>query len=189
MLITALCAFMLGCASTKTIERQPAQETQETQETQEELEVPESETKGYPEQVAGTISQIYGEDEEKEQSAAYHDAVAENPLLEYIIIYFDFNQVEIKPESYDVLIQHATYLSESRSVEVSLEGHADKRGSSGYNLALGERRALAVKNFLLAKGVRGFQMTTISYGEERLAAEGSSEEEHARNRRVEIIYK
>ena len=148
-----------------------------------------AEAVAYPEQVAGTVTELYGESAESEQSQAYRDAVAENPALRYIIVYFDFNRVEIKEESREVLLQHAAYLSQHSDVEVKLEGHADKRGSGGYNLALGERRALAVKNFLDANGVQGFQTSTISYGEERPALEGDSEEIYAKNRRVELVYR
>ena len=148
-----------------------------------------SETQAYPADVAGTVTELYGDSGEAEQNETYHDAVSENPLLRYTIVYFDFNSYDIKPESRELLIQHAGYLSGNPDVEVSLEGHADRRGSGGYNLALGERRARAVKSFLHANAVRDSQTSAISYGEERPALEGDSEEAHARNRRVEIIYR
>jgi len=71
---------------------------------------------------------------------------------------------------------------------VRLEGHADERGSREYNIGLGERRAQAVRRLLLLQGVSAGQISTVSFGEERPAADGSSESAYAQNRRVEIIY-
>ncbi len=191
--VIALCIAVAGCTATKTLERKPVQETASVKESADEDAMAEptelTETAAYPEQVAGTVRELYGDSGELEQRQSYRDAIAENPLLRYIIVYFDFNRVELKPASREVLMQHADYLSEKPDVEISLEGHADRRGSAGYNLALGERRALAVKNFLRANGVQALQMSVISYGEERPAVEGGGEEAHAKNRRVEIIYK
>ncbi len=182
LVIVVSCVVAAGCASTKTLDRKPVPEVAAVPDE-------EPETVVYPEQVAGTVTELYGEGSESEQSQVYHDAVAENPLLRYIIVYFDFNKVDLRHESREVLMEHADYLSQHAEVEVSLEGHADKRGSSGYNLALGERRALAVKNFLIANGVKEFQTSVVSYGEERPAIEGNDEEAFAKNRRVELVYR
>lgn len=189
VLAVALCVAVAGCSS-KTIDRKPMQETptEDAGESEDGAEQP-GEAGTYPGYAAGTVTELYGQSGEEEQSQAYREAVEENPLLRYIIVYFDFNRVDIKPESREVLLQHAEYLSEHPEVEVSLEGHADKRGSSGYNLALGERRSLSVKNFLRAHGVREFQASVVSYGEERPAVEGNNEEAYAKNRRVELIYR
>lgn len=187
--VVALCTAVAGCGS-KTIDRKPMQETPVSDTGGSKEEVDPAGTAGtYPGYAAGTVTELYGESSEEEQSQAYRDAVEENPLLRYIVVYFDFNRADIKPESRDALMQHAEYLSEHPEVEVSLEGHADKRGSSGYNLALGERRSLSVKNFLRVHGVREFQTSVVSYGEERPATEGNNEEAYAKNRRVELIYR
>ncbi len=190
--VVALCTAVAGCGS-KEIDRKPMQETpaEDASEYGDDVERPgqPGEAGTYPGYAAGTVTELYGASGEQEQSQAYREAVEENPALRYIIVYFDFNKVDIKPESREVLMQHAEYLSEHPEVEVSLEGHADKRGSSGYNLALGERRSLSVKNFLRAHGVREFQTSIVSYGEERPAVEGNNEEAYAKNRRVELIYR
>ncbi len=186
-LILIACAAAVGCTATKTLERRPVSETPGLENLA--MEMGAEDAAAYPEQVAGTVRQLYGESSATEQSRTHRDAVAENPLLSYIIVYFDFNRVELKPESREVLMQHADYLSVHGKVKVSIEGHADKRGSSGYNLALGEKRALAVEDFLRANGVRGLQLSAVSYGEERPAVEGSNEEAYAMNRRVELFYR
>jgi peptidoglycan-associated lipoprotein len=104
------------------------------------------------------------------------------------IIYFDFDSSEIRPEFTAVVTEHARQLSRNASVHVRLEGHTDERGSREYNIGLGERRAQAVRRALLLQGVAETQVATVSYGEERPAQAGSSEEVWAKNRRVELVY-
>ena len=104
------------------------------------------------------------------------------------IIYFDFDKSDIRPEFTAVIAEHARALSRNASVKVRLEGHTDERGSREYNIGLGERRAQAVKRALLLQGVAEAQLGTVSYGEERPAVAGSTEEAWAKNRRVEIVY-
>jgi peptidoglycan-associated lipoprotein len=103
-------------------------------------------------------------------------------------IYFELDSSDIPPESVDVLRAHAQYLASNPSVRVTLEGHCDERGTREYNLALGERRARTVRQFVLAEGVSGGQIDTISYGEERPVDLTPGEAGWARNRRVEIVY-
>ncbi len=87
-----------------------------------------------------------------------------------------------------VINAHAKHLAAFGAARVRLEGHTDERGSREYNIALGERRAQAVRRALLLQGAADSQLTTVSYGEERPAAEGSDEAAYEKNRRVEIVY-
>lgn len=183
LLCLFLCLAAGACAPVQSIDRKPVTETPADSTD------PDAETMTYPEEIAGTVEELYGAGAESELSDTYREAVAENPLLRYIVVYFDFNRAELKPESREILMQHAGYLAQYSQVEVSLEGHADRRGSSGYNLSLGERRALAVRDFLNGQGVQVEQLPVTSYGEERPAVPGDSEEAHARNRRVELVYR
>ena len=105
-----------------------------------------------------------------------------------MIIYFDFDQSELTPESMDLVARHADQLTDGTLDPVRLEGHADERGSREYNVGLGERRSQAVRRVLLAHGVTMNQVSTVSFGEERPAAAGADEQSHALNRRVEIRY-
>jgi len=105
-----------------------------------------------------------------------------------MIIYFDFDQSELRPEYADLLAQHASRLSNSSRTSVRLEGHADERGSREYNIGLGERRSQAVRRMLLIQGAATSQISTVSFGEERPAAFGSDELSYEQNRRVEIKY-
>jgi peptidoglycan-associated lipoprotein len=103
------------------------------------------------------------------------------------VVYFDFDQYALTAESRAVLLAHADKLK-GASVAVRLEGHADERGSREYNMALGEKRANAVRDFLVTQGVNGSSLEVVSFGEEQPAATGSDEASWAQNRRVEVKY-
>lgn len=104
------------------------------------------------------------------------------------IVYFEFDSAEIRPESQTIIEANARSLAGNRRAVTQLEGHTDERGSREYNVALGERRANAVRQVMIAMGVSPQQIRIVSYGEERPAAAGQEEQSYALNRRVEIIY-
>ena len=101
-------------------------------------------------------------------------------------IYFDFDQFTLSAEARKTLADNANYLKANSGIQVVVEGHCDERGSDEYNLALGESRALAAKNYLVSLGVSAKRLSVISYGEERPAAMGHDEEAWAKNRRAEF---
>lgn len=105
-----------------------------------------------------------------------------------VIVYFDYDRAEIKPEYVPVVAAHAKFLNGGAGRKVRLEGHSDERGSREYNIGLGERRAQAVRRALMLQGVTENQITTVSYGEERPAMQGSDESAYSKNRRVELVY-
>jgi len=105
------------------------------------------------------------------------------------IFYFDFDQAIVRRTGHEELNKHAEVLSADSYLRVRLEGHADERGTREYNLALGERRANAVRAYLVAQGAARTQIEVISYGEEKPADNGHSESSWAGNRRVEIVYR
>ena len=98
-------------------------------------------------------------------------------------VFFDFDKSAIKPEGQQTLQRQAQWLQKYPNVTVTLEGHCDDRGTREYNLALGERRATAVRNALVALGVSANRVKTISYGKERPAVLGDNEAAWAQNRR------
>jgi peptidoglycan-associated lipoprotein len=104
------------------------------------------------------------------------------------VVYFDFDKSEVKAEAQAVLACHGKYLKDLPGSRMTLEGHADERGSREYNLGLGERRGNAVSGALQANGGTAAQITVNSYGEERPTCSESSEDCWAKNRRVEIVY-
>jgi peptidoglycan-associated lipoprotein len=111
-----------------------------------------------------------------------------NSPLSRRVIYFEYDSDTILPEDQELITAHAGYLSAHPEQTVTLEGHADERGSPEYNIGLGDRRAQGVKRALELQGVGSQQITVVSYGEEKPAAEGHSEAAYRLNRRVEIVY-
>lgn len=105
-----------------------------------------------------------------------------------MVIYFDFDSSEVRPQDQDLVSRHAMQASDNMGVRIRLEGHADERGSREYNIGLGERRSQAVRQMLMIQGVSASQLSTVSFGEERPASFGNSESDYAQNRRVEIKY-
>ena len=102
-------------------------------------------------------------------------------------IFFDFDKYDIKTEAEEVLNYNAKLMTENSDVRIQVEGHCDERGTIEYNMALGERRAKAAKDFLVNYGISASRISTISYGEERPADSGHDEEAWAKNRRDEFI--
>lgn len=103
-------------------------------------------------------------------------------------VYFGLDRYDVGDEYRSLVEAHAGYLRSSPSAAVTLEGHTDERGSREYNIALGERRSNAVRDLLVALGASASQITTVSYGEEKLAADCHDESCWSQNRRVEIVY-
>jgi peptidoglycan-associated lipoprotein len=111
---------------------------------------------------------------------------AENALRQ-TVFYFDFDISEFKAADRETLTYHARNLASNPSRRIRLEGHADERGTREYNLALGERRANSILNYLIVNGASRSQIEVVSYGEERPAASGQTEQSYSRNRRVEVV--
>lgn len=124
------------------------------------------------------------EAEERERAAAAEVARARETLTQ--VIYFEYDSDQLTSEAEDRLRTKAGILRANPSVQLRIEGHADERGSTEYNLALGQRRAESVKNFIVGYGIDGGRIATISYGEEQPAVEGTTESAWSRNRRAEF---
>jgi peptidoglycan-associated lipoprotein len=110
-----------------------------------------------------------------------------NPLSKQII-YFELDSSQVKSDYVPVVAAHARYLQSHPSQHVILAGHTDERGSSEYNIALGEQRAKAVERLMKAQGVTAAQLEIVSYGEEKPAVAGHAESAWSLNRRVEVGY-
>ena len=102
-------------------------------------------------------------------------------------VYFGFDSSELAGEAQATLDRQAAFLNVNPTIVVIIEGHADERGTREYNLALGDRRAVAVRDYLLAKGLNAARVRTVSYGKERPAVSGSNEESWAKNRRAATV--
>jgi peptidoglycan-associated lipoprotein len=118
---------------------------------------------------------------EEARSFAPVDAVAD--------IHFDFDRSDIRPQDEKILERSARWLTERADYLVLIEGHCDERGTNEYNLALGERRASAARDFLVRRGIAASRITTISYGEERPQCTARNEDCWGRNRRAHFLVK
>ena len=105
------------------------------------------------------------------------------------VVYFDYDSFEVRGEYAATLEANARYLKANSSRKIALEGHTDERGGREYNLALGQKRAEAVRRSLSLMGVSESQMEPVSFGEEKPAALGMDEASYAKNRRVELTYR
>ena len=100
---------------------------------------------------------------------------------------FDFDSAKLTVSARSTLNRQSAFLSVNPALMIVIEGHADERGTREYNLALGERRATAVRDYLVAKGINAARVRTVSYGKERPAISGSDEEAWAKNRRASTV--
>ena len=121
--------------------------------------------------------------------AAARDAAARAAGLRTTLtqlVHFDFDQSDLRAEDRAILDAKVPILQANSNVTIRISGHADERGSDEYNLALGQRRAAAVKQYLTQHGIADSRIETVSYGEERPVAQGSDEGAYAQNRRAEF---
>lgn len=108
-------------------------------------------------------------------------------VAELRTVYFDYDSDQLTPQTQATLDQNLQWLQSNANTEIQLGGHCDARGSTEYNLALGDRRAKSVMAYLVNKGVSAQRLHTISYGKENPAVAGDTEEAYAKNRRVEFL--
>jgi peptidoglycan-associated lipoprotein len=105
------------------------------------------------------------------------------------LVYFDYDSYVIKPEFQSLIETHAGFIKSDKARKVVIEGHTDERGGREYNLALGQKRAEAVRRALGLLGVADSQLEAVSFGKEKLAVQGSDEAAWSKNRRAEITYR
>jgi len=104
-------------------------------------------------------------------------------------VFFGYDRFDLQPEARATIERQAEWLKSYPSVDITVEGHCDERGTREYNLALGEKRAQSVRNYMIALGVDSERITTVSYGKERPAVLGSNETAWAQNRRSVAVVK
>lgn len=117
------------------------------------------------------------------------DGSSAGPVGSSRVIYFDYDSFAIKPEFQGAIEAHAKFLAANKARRLAIEGHTDERGGREYNLALGQRRAEAVRRALGLLGVTDTQVEAVSFGKEKPVAIGSDEESLAKNRRAELSYR
>jgi peptidoglycan-associated lipoprotein len=118
------------------------------------------------------------------------DADLKNPnhILSKRLVFFDFDSNLVKEEFRPLVTAHAQYVTRNAKAKMVIQGHTDERGSREYNLALGQRRADAVKQMMAVLGAENSRVETVSYGEEKPRVQGTTEAAYAENRRAEILY-
>ena len=114
------------------------------------------------------------------------EEIRQENALRQTVFYFDFDIAEFKAADRETLTYHARNLAANSGMRIRLEGHADERGSREYNMALGESRGNAARDFLIQEGVNGSLIEVVSYGEEQAASSGGDEKSWTLNRRVEL---
>lgn len=134
---------------------------------------------------AAIEAQRLKDEAQREREAA--ERKAEEERFENQDIQFAYDSAELTPMSRMVLKEKSAWLSRNSHVKISIEGHCDDRGTTEYNLALGEKRALAAKSYLQDLGIAGGRMNTISYGEEKPLVHGNDEASWAKNRRAHFV--
>lgn len=134
-----------------------------------------------------TVVQPVTIDGVQDQTAIDPNSIAGQAPLERVI-YFDYDQAELRPEFLDIVAQHGRFLAQNSEGRVRLEGHTDERGTREYNIALGEARAKTIARMLQLQGVSSAQARTVSYGEELPVDDAHNNDAWAKNRRVNIIY-
>lgn len=156
-------------------------------------EVPVSDRSGTPvsplKQGTTSSTDATGADQRSVSSVQLDPSTANPPDALSRVVFFDYDSFEVKPEFAGLLEANARYLQADSKRLVSLEGHTDERGGREYNLALGQKRAEAVRRRLNLLGVNDRQIEAVSFGEEKPAETGYSEAAYAKNRRVEFRFR
>ena len=183
LLIIPAMLFTVSCAKKQMTDEPSAEEVAAAEEAARQAELEkqqelERQKKLEEERLAAErAAQLEAEELEREMMMAKNRFLNEN-------IYFDFDDATLDDMAQELLQQKAVWLQDNADANVVIEGHCDERGTNAYNLALGERRAEAVKTFLIDLGISEARLTTISYGEEKPVDMGQNEEAWAKNRRA-----
>jgi len=125
----------------------------------------------------------------QEQADKANELADQNEIEVPDRVNFDLGSATLNEASTKILDIQAEWLKSDNTINLTLEGHCDERGSREYNIALGEKRAVAVKKYLVKKGVANNRLKTVSYGKEKPAFFGNTDEVHAKNRRVVVVIK
>ena len=175
--VVALAAFLAACSS-KNVKEEPAAAVEEKS--------PAAQTQTAP--VAAAADDSASTSAAGTSDASVNPLTDPNNILSKRSIYFDFDKDEVKAEFRPLVEAHAKYLQQNANARLMIQGNADDRGSREYNLALGQRRAAAVKNAMNVYGASDNQIETVSYGEEKGRCAEAAESCWAENRRADIVY-
>ena len=169
-----LCEYIAAAATEEPAAEEPAAEE------------PAAEEPAAEEPVAATpIEETVAEAEAAEEVVM---APPPQPPTDMSTVLFDFNSAELSEDAKNVISTHAQFLRDNPQFSITLEGHADERGSDEFNKSLGSKRATAIMEVLIQQGIKSDQISSISYGEEKPAVLGNNDEAWRSNRRAEFVY-
>lgn len=177
--IVIVCLTLVAGCQKKTIETTPPPETQRAVETPAPTKEP-----------AREVTESFKPEVSPESEAVVEPTIDEmNRSGVLATVYFDYDKSELSPEARSTLQKNADWMKRNPSRAVEIGGHCDERGTIEYNIALGERRAVAVRSYLTSLGVEAARLTIVSYGEERPSDPGHDESAWRQNRRAEFLIK
>lgn len=179
--VVCVCAVLVGCASGVKLDDIPVEDKSATA-------VGERAAPGSGVGVQGIGAGTGGAQSSMPTVMVANKASGQGPVGVAHVVFFDYDSFAIRAEARPVIASHAQFLQANKQRKASLEGHTDDRGGREYNLALGQKRADAVRQALSLLGVPESQLEAVSFGKEKLLSEGGSEMDQAKNRRVEIRY-
>ncbi len=181
--VLAALVLVAGCGGSK---RKPAVTTDPARPVQQAAR-PMPDPTPFPEQPvdAGPDVQPMADESARAEDFSVSDASGEGGPLEDV--FFAYDQAQLGDQARAILERHALWLQNHRAAKVAVEGHCDERGTVEYNLALGEQRARAVRDYLVNLGVAGDRLTTVSYGKEKPLDPASNEAAWAKNRRAHFM--
>lgn len=194
--ITAIFFVVTGCM--KVVKTEDVQKSAEPSTAEQTAQPKEEKVSAGKEEAAGTIKEEKVEEQSIKESslsaqagakAEARDELAATAEKEGILsaIYFDFDSSTVRDDMKPPLDKNTEWLRKRQDAKVQIQGHADERGTNEYNIALGERRAQGIKKYLADSGINEARISTISYGEEKPADPGHTEEAWAKNRRAEFV--
>jgi peptidoglycan-associated lipoprotein len=183
LVLALLVAFSVSSCAKKKISSEPATTTSE-EEAQRRAEE-EARQKELERQRALEEEEL-GDEKLSEEMTEQRTGSAKS-IFENEDVYFEFDSIRLGPEAQEILARKAAWLRANPTAEITIEGHCDNRGTTEYNLALGEGRAQSVSAFLVDLGIDSSRLNTISYGEERPIDHAQTEEGWARNRRAHFV--
>ncbi|MEA3154170.1 MAG: peptidoglycan-associated lipoprotein [Betaproteobacteria bacterium] len=178
MIMFAVVGLLAGCSSTATKEQEGAKVIEATPSVAEQPKPPTTKP-----QTDTTTKPLSGDG-----TAGMDPLKDPNSPLSRRSVFFDYDSNAVKDEYKPLVSEHAKYLSSNRAKKVTIQGNTDERGSREYNIALGQRRADAVKQMMTLLGAPATQIETVSFGEEKPRGQGNSEQAYAENRRADIVY-
>ena len=183
LVLALLVTFSVSSCAKKKISSEPATTTSE-EEAQRRAEE-EARQKEYERQ--RTLAEEDLSDERLSEEMTDQRTMSAKSIFENEDVYFEFDSIRLAPEAQEILIQKAAWLRANPTAKITIEGHCDSRGTTEYNLALGEGRAQSVSSFLADLGIDSSRLNTISYGEERPIDHAQTEAGWTRNRRAHFV--